>query len=278
MAKAVNCIELPNRVKISYFEAGSPSGIPLIMLHGLADSWRIFERLISHLPESIHVYAMTQRGHGDSSRPESGYGTGDFEEDLVMFMDALGIERAVILGASSGGFPARSFAVSHPERTLGLVLLGSPATLKGIPAVQEIWDSKISRLTDPVDPEFVEEFAKGTLSKPVPREFLEVVLEENLKLPARVWRDTTEGIMSEEFPGTLGRISAPTLIIWGDQDGLLSKRSQEEMAQVIPDSRLVVLREAGHLLYFEDPEGVALHVADFVEEVQSRLGLFEPIK
>ena len=264
-------IELSNQVVISYLEAGTPAGTPIILLHGLADSWRIFELLIPYLPKPFHVYALSQRGHGNSSRPESGYATKDFEGDLVMFIDALNIEKAVILGASSGGFPARSFAINYPEKTLALVLLGSPATLQGIPAVQEIWDSAISKLTDPVDRKFVENFAVDLLSTRVTQQFLEMTLQENLKVPARVWRETTEGILKEEFPGELNKIGSPTLIIWGDQDKLLTRRSQEEMAEVILGSKLVVHENAGHLLYCEDPKGVASDIAVYLEEIQKNV-------
>jgi pimeloyl-ACP methyl ester carboxylesterase len=270
MIEPENYVDLPNRVRISYFETGTTSGFPILLLHGLADSWHIFELLIHYLPKSLHIYALTQRGHGNSSRPDSGYATKDFEEDLVMFMDALNIEKAVILGASSGGFPARSFAINYPDRSLALVLLGSPATLQGIPAVQEIWDSAISKLTDPLDRQFVEDFALGTLSEPIPQEFLEMIIQENLKVPAKVWRETTEGILKEQFPGELYKINTPTLIIWGDQDKLLSRKSQEELARVIPGSRFVVHQNAGHLLYCEDPNGVASDIAIFIEGIQSK--------
>jgi len=242
----------------------------MILLHGLADSWHIFELLIHYLPKEMHTYAITLRGHGNSSRPNSGYGTRDFEGDLVLFMDSLNIEKAVILGASSGGFPARSFAINHAERTLALVLLGSPATLQGVPAAQEVWNSTISKLTDPVDMEFVKIFLLSTLSKPIPQEFMEMILQENLKLPARVWRDTTEGMMNEEFPGQLDKINSPTLIIWGDQDRLITRSSQEGLAKVIPRSKLVVHKNAGHMLYCEDPKGVASEITTFIEEIQNK--------
>ncbi|MFB0958953.1 MAG: alpha/beta hydrolase [Clostridiaceae bacterium] len=260
-------IELPNKVKISCFERGSWEGVPMILLHGLGDSWHIFELLMQDLPQSIHAFALSQRGHGDSSRPNSGYDTGDFQGDLEMVMDALNLEKAVILGASSGGFPARSFALSHPDRTLALILLGAPATLQSNPAAQEVWESTLSKLTDPVERDFAERFLLSTLSKPIAQDFQEMLLRENLKVPARVWRDTMEGMMKEAFPGGLSKISSPTLIIRGDQDRLLTRSSQEELAKVIPGSRLVVLKDAGHLLYCEDPRGAATAIARFIDEV-----------
>ena len=268
MSQTNDFIKLRNRIQISYCEMGSETGIPLILLHGLADSWHIYELLMPYLPESLHVYAVTQRGHGDSSCPDSGYRTVDFEGDLLLFMDALHIEKAVLLGASSGGFTARSFAVNHPERTMALVLIGSPASLRGIPIVEEIWHSHISKLTDPVSSDFVKLFAMSTFSKMVPQAFVDLMLQEYYKLPARVWRETTEGILQEDFPGLLGEIRCPALIIWGDHDKILNKRSQAALAKAIPGSRLVVLKGAGHMLHCEDPEGVASEITGFLEKKQ----------
>ena len=155
-------IELANGLRMQYAEQGNAEGTPLILLHGIADSWRIFEPLLAELPNSVHVYALSQRGHGDSDRPANEYRTQDFVEDLRLFMDALLIEKAVIVGASSGGFVSRKFAVDHPERTAGLILLGSPATLVSRPNL-------FAELTDPLDPGFVKNFVESILSRPEPR-------------------------------------------------------------------------------------------------------------
>jgi pimeloyl-ACP methyl ester carboxylesterase len=74
-------VELPNKVKLQYVEQGNSSGLPLILLHGYMDSWRSFERVLPHLPKSIHAFALTQRGHGDAS-PCNGYRPHDFERDF----------------------------------------------------------------------------------------------------------------------------------------------------------------------------------------------------
>jgi non-heme chloroperoxidase len=259
----VRSVGLPGRVTLPYVEQGDPSGIPVVFLHAIADSWRSFELVLPALPESIHAYALTQRGHGDASRPARGFHSRDFAADLAAFMDALHLEAAVVVGGSSGGFIARRFAMDHPERTLGLVLLGSPATLRDKPGVLEMWKSTISKLTDPISPDLVREFAEGTLTRPVPQAFLETIVQENLKVPARVWIATFEGLLEDDSLGELDKIKAPTLVVWGDQDAILPQSDQETLA-AITGSRLLVYPGAGHAFYWEDPGRVASDLAAFI--------------
>jgi non-heme chloroperoxidase len=265
IAHVVKTIELPNQVELPYVEQGDPSGVPLVLLHAIADSWHTFELVLPHLPDSIHVFALTQRGHGDASRPPAGYRPRDFAADLVAFMDALHVEAAVIAGGSSGGFIARRFAIDRPERTLGLVLIGSPFTLRDKPGVQEIWDSTFSTLTDPIDPGFVREFAESTLAQPMPQAFLETIVQENLKVPARVWKATMEGLLEDDSSEELDGIRAPTLVVWGDQDAILPRHDQETMTSAIAGSRLLVYPGAGHAFYWEEPSRFASDLVAFVE-------------
>ena len=66
-------VSLSTGVRIEYVEQGKGDGVPVIFLHGVTDSWRSFERMLPLLPPDIHAFALSQRGHGDSSRPTSGY-------------------------------------------------------------------------------------------------------------------------------------------------------------------------------------------------------------
>lgn len=182
-------------------------------------------------------------------------------------MDEVDLEAAVLVSGSSGGFAARRLAIDQPERVLGLVLLGSPATLQDKPVVRELWDSTISKLTDPVDPGFVRDFGAGTLAQSVPHAFFETLVQENLKVPARVWKATYEGLLEDDSLKDLDKIRAPTVIIWGDQDSLLPRSDQEALASAIPGSRLLVYPGAGHSLYWEEPERVASDLAAFVEDL-----------
>jgi len=260
-------VEVSHGVRLPYVEQGSGSGAALVFVHAVGDSWRSFEGVLSELPECIHAFALTLRGHGDASRPESGYRSKDFAADLVGFVDVLGLDAAVIAGGSSGGLVALRFAIDHPDRTRGLVLLGSPLTLADKPGARALWDSTVSSLTDPVDPDFVRRFAEGTVVRPVPDVFLDAMVQESLKVPAYVWKATFEGLLEDDFSGELASIQAPTLVIWGDRDTILTREEQESLTAGIPNARLLVYPGSGHAFYWEDPARVASDLAAFVEEI-----------
>jgi non-heme chloroperoxidase len=259
-------LELPGGLTVPYVEQGDRSGTPLVLLHAVADSWHSFELVLPHLPNSIHAFAFSQRGHGDASRPSEGYRSQEFAADLASFMDAVGLNAAVIAGGSSGGFVARRFAIDRPERTLGLVLLGSPGSLGDKPPVRAMFEATIAPMTDPIDPTFVREFAASTLAQPVPPAFLDTIVEENLKVPSRVWKATMQGLLEDDGAKELDEIRAPTLILWGDRDSILSRDEQESMAHSIPNARLVVYEGAGHALYWEEPDRVAADLVAFIGE------------
>lgn len=260
-------VELPNQVKLQYVEQGNSSGLPLILLHGYADCWRSFERVLPHLPKSIRTFALTQRGHGDASRPATGYRPCDFVTDLAEFMDALDLETAVIAGGSSGGIIARHFAIDHSNQTSGLILIGAPLTLQGKPNVLYLWNSTISKLKDPIDPSFVRDFIKSQLAQQVPQAFLKTMIMENLKVPARVWRATLKGLLEDDSSEELNKIKTPTLIIWGDRDAIIPRSEQETLRERIAGSRLVVYPGAGHVLYWEEPAHVASDIVAFIENL-----------
>lgn len=98
MTADVKFVEFPDRVKLSYVEQGDASGMPVLLLHGFAGSWRAFELVLPHLPASLHTFALTQRGHGGASKPAEGYHLDDFVADVTAFMDAFEIEAAVVVG------------------------------------------------------------------------------------------------------------------------------------------------------------------------------------
>jgi len=266
----VKTAHLPNGLTLPYVQQGPGSGVPIVLLHAYADSWRSFDRVLSYLPSSVHAFAVTQRGHGDADRPASGYGVGDFAADLAAFMDTVALERAVLVASSSASFTVQSFAVAHPQRTLGIVLTGAPWSLRDNPAADEFFDA-VSALSDPVDPVFVRDFVHATASGAIPPAFLEMMTIESCKLPARVWKATLEGLLQTDPAAGAATITAPTLILWGDCDPIVPRGDQEALAAAIPGSRLVIYAGTGHMVHWEDPERFATDVVALAQRVRPDL-------
>jgi pimeloyl-ACP methyl ester carboxylesterase len=235
-----------------------------VLIHGYTDSWRSFERVLPHLPESIHAFALTLRGHGDAEKLASGYGLEHFTMDIAQFMDAVAVEAAVIVGSSSGGYYAQRFAIDHPERALGLVLIGSPRNLRDSLAASR-FAAVVSELSDPIDPAFVRDFVASTVFRPVPSAFLDGMVAESSKVPAHVWKSTLAGLREAVPPTDTGTIFAPTLIVWGDRDEFVSRGDQEGLLASIPGSWLVVYEGGGHFLIGEEPERIAADVVVLAE-------------
>jgi pimeloyl-ACP methyl ester carboxylesterase len=259
-------VTLSNRVTLQYAEQGSVSGVPMVLLHGATDSWRSFEPVLERLPGTIHAFAITQRGHGASGKPDQGYGYADMAEDVRAFMDALELPAAVIVGHSMGSMVAQRLAVDHRERVAGLVLVGAFRTLYRHTAVQEVWDT-VSALTDPIDPTFVRAFQESTITRSVPPEFLNMVVNESLCVPARVWRAIfREFLETPDFSPELKRFAGPALIVWGELDAYALREDQEALHRVITGSRLVSYADTGHAIHWEDPDRFVTDLVAFVYE------------
>jgi non-heme chloroperoxidase len=260
-------LRLPSGVTISYRASGDTrSPLAVILLPGLSDSWRSWDLITPRLPTSIRVLAISQRGHGDSDRPESGYAVADFEADLNAFVDALGLERVIVVGHSSASLVARRFAVRHPDRVAGIVLVGSFVRLGDrLPAEVR---ARFAALRDPLTREFVRDFAGGTFHHPPAKEFLELMLDENLKVPAHVWRETFASLVDYDDTDELSTIHTPTLIIWGDQDAIIDRDATDALARSIPSSRVLVYDAVGHSPHWEVPDRFASDLADFFERCE----------
>jgi non-heme chloroperoxidase len=257
---------LSTGVRLQYAERGDPMGEAIVFLHGYSDSWYSFSRVLPLLSPSYHAFALTQRGHGDSDKPECCYTPEDFAADVDAFMEAVGIEKATLVGASTGALFAQRAALSYPRRVDRLVLIGAqtPANEAVTGLVEEM-----RALEDPVPPGFVREFQESTIYQPVPQEFLDTVVSESLKLPARVWRDYMEGAVlsiDHDYVLELRKIEAPTLMLWGEQDPLFPREEQERLAAAIPGASLKVYPETGHAVHWDRPEWVVRDLEEFMTD------------
>jgi non-heme chloroperoxidase len=245
-------------------EQGDPTGEPVLLLHGYSDSSYSFSRLLPLLaPAGYHLFAVDQRGHGCSDRPLGGYTMDDFANDALAFLDAAGIAQATVVGHSMGTLVARRLAARYPERVKRLVLIGSNLGLND--TIRELHGA-VQTLEDPVPAAFVREFQASTVSVPVPENFFEGVVAESLSVPARVWRAAIDGILAVDDHADLGRITAPTLLLWGDRDTVATRGMQEHLLADLPNARLVIYAGLNHSPHWERPADVARDLAAFLRD------------
>jgi pimeloyl-ACP methyl ester carboxylesterase len=255
-------ILLATGVTLHYLEQGHLHGEPVIMLHGFTDSWNTYALALPHLSPAYHVYALDQRGHGESSKTAADFTVERFVADVVAFMDAQGIAKATVVGHSLGSMVAQLVAIHHPDRVNKLVLIGS-MTVGGNPGVLE-FNEAVQTLTDPIDPVFARDFQTSTQINEISPVFLDKVVAESLKVPAQVWRQTMASFVQQETTHDLYKISAPTLILWGDQDPYFLRSDQETLAALIPQATLRIYEQVSHNPHWEQPERFVADLEQFL--------------
>lgn len=257
-------VAIASGVALDYIERGDASGPPVVLLHGYTDSHQSFLPLLATLPSDLRLIAVSHRGHGESDKPASCYDTTELATDVGHFMDALGIDRAAIVGHSMSSQVAQRFAALHPERTLALVLMGAFTTLTGHTEIDAL-RAGVATLGDPIDAAFAREFQRSTLVRSVPSWFFETVVAESLKVPAHVWRSALDAQIAEDCSADHAAITAPTLVLWGDKDGIGSRAQQALIAGSIRDATLTVYRGVGHNPHWEAPHRVAAEIAALLD-------------
>jgi non-heme chloroperoxidase len=253
-------VPLGNGISINFVCKGERTDVPVIFLHGYVDSWRSFMGVLSEFPAGHQAIAIDLRGHGDSDKPASGYRITDFSGDLVLFMDAMGLEKVNMVGHSMGSFIAQLFAARHPQLVGRLILISSAPSASGNALLRDI-KPQVDKLQDPIDRNFIAEFQAP--SNPVPEEFMETIISESMKVPAHIWKAALAGLLEVDHRPILRNITASTLIVWGNQDGIFGRRDQEALLSEIRNSRLKEY-DAGHALHWERPKELAADLAEFL--------------
>jgi pimeloyl-ACP methyl ester carboxylesterase len=257
---------LSNGLRIAYVEQGARSGPALVLLHGYTYSHRSFDLLLPHLPESWRVIAMTARGHGQSDKPQTGYEIADMAADVPLLLDALGIERAVIVGHSMGAAEALQVAASYPERVAGLVLIGAFASFADNAGVIELVRD-VSTFSENVDPEYILAFQESTFAEMIPQRFLDTVVSESMRCPAFVWRAAAQGFLrftpSERAP----LCQSPALLIHGAKDAFVPHSDQLVLREALASARLFTMPTVGHTPHWERPAETSALIQAFVGEI-----------
>ena len=244
---------LATGLRVHYAEQGDPGGEPVLFLPAYADSWFSYSQVLALLPARYHAFAMDQRGHGDSERPACCYGVEDFAADAVALPGRRRHPARHLVGHSGSCFAARRVAVTPPragrpagaERLPGWVAAqaggggtaGGGAVL-GRPGAGGLRPRVPGRRRPRPPARDVPGGAGGR-----ERQAAGPGVARRCRWPGRL-HDTAE----------LGRITAPTLLVWGDHDGLLPPQEQQRLAAAIPGARSQLYPETGHSPHWERPE------------------------
>jgi pimeloyl-ACP methyl ester carboxylesterase len=255
---------LSNGITLAYTEHGDPQGSPLLFIHGFTDSAASWVPLVPHLADRCRMILVDLRGHGGSSRPESGYTRRDLAMDLVLLLDALGLARVDVIGHSLGSLVAQILTEDWPTRVRRVVLISSTATPE---PGQDEFDlaSALVGLEDPIDPNSVfltEWFANPT---PVDAAFLAAARREAAAMPARLWRRIfEESLRLDDLSADLPRLLAPALLIWGGLDPIFGARHRVSLCRALPGATVRIYEGLGHNPFWEEPAALARDIAEFL--------------
>ncbi|MDG2333478.1 MAG: alpha/beta hydrolase [Myxococcota bacterium] len=283
--EASKFMALANGARVHYRDEGNPDGPPLVLIHGSNASLHTWELWAADLGDQFRIISMDLQGHGLTGPvPDNDYSIDAMVRLVDEVVTRLGINRFSLAGSSMGGTTAWTYAVQHPGRLNALILVGS----SGYP-------------DDDVDEEGEGPLVFKILSSPVGRALVRnisprMLAEEGLKTSfvddslvdeAMVDRYTTLAVREGSRDATsirfstprlydlalrIPEITAPTLILQGDGDLLISVPHAEKFHADIAGSKLIIYEDVGHMPMEENPEESAADVRAFLDEV---LGLGE---
>ena len=243
-------------------------GSPLLLVHGLGYCREGWGSALPLLLEHFRVIRFDNRGVGDSDAPRGPYSVRMLAADALAVLDAAEVERAHVLGVSLGGLVAQTLAVTAPDRVDKLVLVGStPGGFHshGVPG------PSLRLMTEAPALEREELLRRLVLNALAPEtasrrpELVEEILAYRRRRAPHLSAWLSQAAAGAWF-GLHGRreaISAPTLVLHGAGDAVMDPRNGELLAQGIPGAEHIVFADAGHLLFWEEPERFAAAVAAF---------------
>ena len=267
------------RVTLEYAQQGAHGGTTLLLLHGITDSWRSFEGVMPHLPADWHVIALTQRGHGGSSKPRRGrggssaaplpaYRTREFAADAAALVRALRLPPVIVVGHSMGAANAMRFAIDHPTLVRGVIAAGAFASFGDKPELVAFVREQIAPLIDPIPRELAHAFQMDTIARAVPPGLIDTAVDESLRVPAHVWREAFEQLLADDFSAELSRIAVPTLLVQGEADAFVPATDTQRLLHALPNARASVWAGAGHAMHWEEPARFAAEVVRFVTALE----------
>jgi 3-oxoadipate enol-lactonase len=258
-----------NSIQLHYVQAGQ--GVPLLMVHGYPLDHTLWQPQLDGLSDIAQVIAPDLRGFGQSDAPEGVYTMDAQADDLAALLDALKIKQSVVCGLSMGGYIALAFWRKYAARVHGLILVDTRAGADASAARQARLNTA-ERVRQEGTAFVVEDMLPRLLTESTRQTRPDVVkLTREMML-----RQSSAGVigallgMAERPDSTplLPTINVPTLCVFGAEDVITPAETEGRLlAEAVPNARLVVIPNAGHLSNLEQPEAFNAVVHEFIAHV-----------
>jgi pimeloyl-ACP methyl ester carboxylesterase len=251
-------------------------GPAVVFSHGAGGTHRHWLPEVQGAGAVTRAYALDLPGHGRSQergqgpRARRGQGPrarrgrdtiGGYVEVIRGLLDALKLDRAVIGGHSMGGAIAQTFALTYPDRCAGLILTGTGARLRVLPA---ILDGLLNDFAATAD--LVGDYAYGP---DTPADLLRLARQEMLRNDPQVFHDDFLACDRFEVMNRLGEIKAPTLILCGTVDRLTPPKYSQYLHERIAGSTLTLIEGAGHMVMLEKPAEMNATIVPFLQRLSA---------
>ena len=252
-------IKIANGLQIFYRERGTGDRV-VLFIHGNAASSLWWERIMEGLPEGMRAVAPDLRGCGDSDKPAPVWSMKDLAEDVYQFTQALGLTRFTLVGHSLGGGVAQYLTVDHPEAVEKLMLINS-APAEGLKTPPE----RYAQLEVAVKMPDILKMALAAMMPTAPKdEYYARLLEESAAKSAAALIPNGHALDAMDLTVQAKSIKAPTLILYGRKDMLVTLEMMERTRATIPGAVLEVWAEVGHSAPVEDPARFTKLLLEFI--------------
>jgi pimeloyl-ACP methyl ester carboxylesterase len=251
-----------NGVEVAYERVGE--GPPLVFVHGAADDSRTWRPQLADLADEFTVVAWDEPGAGQSSDDSPDFGLPDYAHCLAALIEAVALGPAHVAGLSWGGTVVLELYRHHPELVATLILVDTYAGWKGSLPEEEV-RARVAGAREMLAgaPEEFDPTLPGLFAGEPPAEFVPL-LEEMAAAVRPEHMGRVLHVMSEaDQRDVLPRIAVPTLLIWGELDGRSPLGVARQFERAIPDTKLVVIPDAGHVSNLEQPERFNRAVREF---------------
>jgi pimeloyl-ACP methyl ester carboxylesterase len=248
-------------------------GPVVVLLHGFPLDRTMWDEQRVTIGRVYRVIAPDLRGHGETAAPEGVYTMDDMADDVIELLDALGLTEPVVLGGlSMGGYVALSLVLRYPDRFRALMLMDTragadpPAAARGreemARRVEEAGTA--APVVDALLPKLFSDLSRQRRADIIARTH-----EQMLRTPARAVAGALRGMaLRPDRTADLPRIQVPTLVMVGTDDVITPAEEARQLAQGLPNARLVEIPDAGHLSPLENPAPANAAMLEFLASLK----------